>query len=301
MDLRIVRDTLRVILAHPLNQGRRATALLDYAKWQIGSRMMPGPVVVPVVDDARLVVRPKQHSTLIAYTGIYDFEDICFVLHAIGPGDLLVDVGANVGIYSVLAAKVRGASAVAFEPVPASLADLKANIGLNGVGATVEVHSSAVGSAKGTVTMTTDRGGANHVLAPDAKVSGKTVTVDVVRLDDALEGRSPRVLKIDVEGFEAEVLRGAGATLVDPSLKVIVLEVVGHGAAYGFDESDNHRLLVRHGFTVHEYDPWTRTLRGSPTKVSRSLNRLYVRDVDALQASVRDAPRIFIHHRRVWV
>ena len=97
--------TLQVIVQHPLNASDRPGSLLRYAKWQVGSRLVPGPVIVPFVNDTVFIAAPGMTGvTQNIYTGLSDFFDCAFLLHFLREGDLFVDIGANVGIYTVLAA-----------------------------------------------------------------------------------------------------------------------------------------------------------------------------------------------------
>ncbi|WP_017364163.1 hypothetical protein, partial [Methylococcus capsulatus] len=104
-----ILNTLSFLLNHPLSQGRKLPALARFVRWQLGSRLLPGEVVCPFVNDACLVVRPGMTgATGNLYVGLHEFEDMAFLLHYLRPEDLFVDVGANVGSYTVLAG---GASA----------------------------------------------------------------------------------------------------------------------------------------------------------------------------------------------
>lgn len=96
--------------------------LLRFVKWQIGNRLVLGPVAARFVNDARLFVQKGMTgATGNLYVGLHEFEDMSFVLHGLRPDDLFVDVGANVGSYTVLAGAAVGASCVSFEPIPETL------------------------------------------------------------------------------------------------------------------------------------------------------------------------------------
>src|SRR6478609_823915 len=103
-------STLRFIIRHPLNQRRRLAALMRFASWQLGSRVKTEHVI-PWVAGTKLVVRRGMTgATGNIYCGLHEFADMAFVLHALRPGDLFVDVGANIGSYTVLASAVCDAS-----------------------------------------------------------------------------------------------------------------------------------------------------------------------------------------------
>ncbi len=102
--------TLKFLLNHPLNHVQPMRALWRYLSWQVGSRLVPGPVLVPFIEDIALLAEPGMTgATGNIYCGLHEFEDMAFVLHAIQPGDLFVDVGANVGTYGLLACAGGGA------------------------------------------------------------------------------------------------------------------------------------------------------------------------------------------------
>lgn len=125
------------------------------------------------------------------------------------PGDFVVDCGANMGFTTVFFAHFVGPSGrvVAFEPLPSNAEDIRQNVALNDLN-NVDIRQAAVGSAntEATIALTP-----NGVLTSDR--SWRLITVPVVRLDDAVKEGTPTFLKVDVEGFELEVLKGAQRVL----------------------------------------------------------------------------------------
>ena len=113
-----VRNTVSYILRHPLNRGRPARALSRFIGWQVQSRLT-SPIAVPFVDGTRLLVsRGMTGATGNIYCGLTDFEEMAFVMHALRPDDLFLDVGANVGSYTVIAAGAAGAKPPRFRASP---------------------------------------------------------------------------------------------------------------------------------------------------------------------------------------
>lgn len=138
----------------------------------------------------------------------------------VGPGEIALDVGANIGWYSVLLDRlsVPGARIFAFEPDPESFRLLRSNLEVNGT-TRVTALNVALGDTPGRAVLHRYRGTNNgrHTLL-EGNTSGGTVEVGVDTLkgfwDSKQLGASPlRFLKIDVEGFECLVLRGAGDLL----------------------------------------------------------------------------------------
>ena len=116
-----ILNSLASITRHPLTRNARLATLVRWLRWQVGSRLLPGPVVVPFVNNTSLIVRPGMTgATGNVYCGLHEFEDMALVLHALRSRDLFVDIGANVGSYTVLGggqpARVASASNPSLEP-----------------------------------------------------------------------------------------------------------------------------------------------------------------------------------------
>lgn len=273
-----ILGTLGFIANHPLNTGRRAAALMRFVRWQIGSRVAGAPVAKHFVDDTRLLVaRGMAGATQNIYCGLHEFEDMAFVLHALREGDRFVDVGANVGAYTILAGGAVGAQCVAIEPIPETFRSLVDNINLNGIGHRIRALNIGVGSDRGCARFTAHQDSVNHVLADSETVDG-TLLVNVERLDDILADFSPTIVKIDVEGFETQVVAGADRVLSCPSLLAVIMETNGSGDRYGFDETKLHRRMLDYGFGAFRYSPFERKLVGLQGASSTSGNTLYVRN-----------------------
>jgi FkbM family methyltransferase len=288
--------TVRFLLQHPLTREQPWTSMVRYARWQLASRIAPGPVAVDFVNDARLLVRPGMTgATGNVYAGLHEYEDMAFVLHALQPGDWFTDVGANVGSYTVLAAKAVGARVIAFEPVATTFRHLQDNIALNSIGARVDARQACVGSVAGSVAMTTDEDTVNHVVVNGER--GTSAMVPLVRLDDALEGRVPFMIKLDVEGYELEVLRGAQLTLASAGLQCLIMEINGSGARYGREDAELLSIMAAHGFSRLAYAPRERQLR-EPAEASGA-NAIFVRDRALVQRRLDGALRFRVLQREL--
>lgn len=148
------------------------------------------------------------------------------LLHALlarcNPGDVVVDVGANTGVYSLaVAAAEPTATAVAVEPNPAVCAQLRTNVRLNGYERRIQVLETGLGNETGTrpfYRSTYDELGsfeATNAGAWEARVRD-SFDVSIARLDELVDNEripAPDHVKVDVEGFGYDVLRGAESTL----------------------------------------------------------------------------------------
>jgi len=290
---------LKFITSHPLNKDRKAAALMRFARWQIASRLSGADIVWEWVGGARFFARNGETGlTQNIYTGLQEFQDMAYMLHVLRPSDLFVDIGANVGSYTILAAKGVGASAFAFEPIPATFARLRENIRLNHIEDRVVCLNVGIGETAETIRFTARLDTVNHALA-DGEVDAQAIDVPVLMLDGIMQDKDPALIKVDVEGYETPVLKGAVATLRKPSLHSVIIELNGSGARYHYRESTILEAMLDHGFGTFTYEPFTRSLQSLEGKSFHSGNTLFVRDVDRVRERLRTAPRIRVLGREL--
>ncbi len=141
-------------------------------------------------------------------------------------GALAIDAGANIGNHTLFFSKVLGASVLAFEPNPQALAVLSANIELNGLKQRVELHAVALGETAGSGRIV-DTNSSNLGMAQVTQDSGGDI--EIVSLDEVVGDRLVSLIKIDVEGMECEVLKGATETL-KRSKPALIIEAATVGA-----------------------------------------------------------------------
>jgi len=233
--------------------------------------------IVSLPEGAEIIVKKENYGTGIYVHSLPDFTEMFFLAHLLRRGDFFVDVGANVGLYSVWVSHATGASTIALEPVPGTFEALRKNVRLNYLEALIEPLQTAAGEVAGNILMTSDKGGLDHIV--QEQVEG-AIAVPVARLDDVLNGRCPFAMKIDVEGFERQVLRGAAATLRDRRLNAIVIELADWILVrYGASKQEIQSLLETHGFQLYNYDPFNRTLAPINAHLnSQGLNAIFVRE-----------------------
>ncbi len=285
-------------LAAPLNQEARFFALCRLARWQLGSRVLRRSAVHRFVNDTRLLVAPgATGATLNIYGGLHEYEDMSFVCHCLRPDDLFVDVGANIGSYSVLAAGVSGANVLAFEPIRTTYAALVDNVRLNDLNHLVETFNSGVGAEPGSLEFLATHDAMNRVATVD-DVDGELQTASIVTLDSQVQ-RPPAVVKIDVEGWEAEVVRGGMKVLSSPEVLALIVEFNGSGARYGSDERELTSLIHSLGFKPARYFPRSRRLDLLVPPFESSGNQLFVRDAEEVRRRLRSAPTFLVLGRMV--
>ena len=179
-------------------------------------------------------------------------------------GDVVFDIGANIGMYSLFLAKKVGigGQVISFEPEKNSRARLLVNIKLNAI-ENMRVLETALGetASEGVMDFSDEGGsGVNRILGNDEGESpSHQQTISVAPGDTVIHEHSlpaPNVLKIDVEGMEYDVLKGITQTLKHPDCRFILLEI--HFSLHAKLGRDNvprqiENLLSNSGFTYLEW------------------------------------------------
>lgn len=257
------------------------------------------PMAVPFTSNTRLLMEAGMTgATGNYYCGLHEFEDMAFVLNLLRPDDLFVDIGANIGSYTILASGASGANSIAVEPLPSTFERLRANIRINNLDERVRLENVGLSDSASTLRFTTTLDTVNHV-ATEGDVGAESIAVPVYPLDDLLRDEEPLCIKIDVEGFEQKVLDGAVATLQRPSLRAVLMELNGSGARYGFNDDRIHDAMLAYGFNPYAYEPFQRALRSLSDRNASSGNTLYLRDIEFVQKRLSTAPEIVLPWRRV--
>ena len=228
----------------------------------------------------------------------YFYQDDLSVLieETVSPGDVFIDVGANVGFVSLIASSRVGprGQVFSFEPNPSLVSRLRQTIARNGV-ANVSIFETALGADAGTVRLIAgEHHGTNRISVGDEAPSEKEVPLD--RADDLLRGRIPdgvaAFVKIDVEGAELRVLKGAEGTLARAKPPVLLIEVGKRLAMFGTTEEDLASWLAARGYDAGFYDADLREFRFSspPWTGGKNIVAVARAERERVVKLVKDAP-----------
>jgi FkbM family methyltransferase len=239
---------VRYVWGHPANSGGRVRAVLRAARYQAQARLLRRRGMAQLGERSRLWVDLHRTAASKAlYANPPDLPEMLVWRRALRDGGLFVDVGANVGTYTLWAAEL-GAEVIAIEPAADTFDLLQENIALNGY--PVTAVRAAAGDHCGTARFTAGLDSGNS-LAPDGPVVIELVTVDALIGDRRVAG-----MKIDVEGFEIDVLRGAARALAERRIALIQLEWNGMStrAVGAADARPVAELLAAHGYRLYRPD-----------------------------------------------
>jgi FkbM family methyltransferase len=184
----------------------------------------PTVVIKEIAPGVRLCLDLSDHVIgLNILRGRYEEDEIRFVRRVLKPGDSAIDVGAHIGYFTMQMAAAVGPDGhvYAFEPFDTNADLLEQSIGENRFADRVRFQRAAVGAAAGTAALTfpvetLNSGGAYLLREGTAPLAGnRTKQVPVVALDTLGLQHPVRLIKIDVEGAEPQVMRGAARLLED--------------------------------------------------------------------------------------
>jgi FkbM family methyltransferase len=236
---------VRFIWTHPSNQQRqRIRALLRFVVFQLRGRLLRRSTLVPLGQRSRIIASlHRQAISKAVCANPPDYAEMLVWRQTLKPGDLFVDVGANVGSYTIWAGDL-GAEVIALEPAKDTYNLLVENVELNGY--PVQTICGAAGAVSGTARFTSGQDALNR-LDPEGSTETEMVTIDSIIKDRIVAG-----MKVDVEGFEIEVLRGCEKALADQRLRLIQLEWnASSTTAVGTDRKPVADLLAKYGYGVY--------------------------------------------------
>ena len=173
----------------------------------------------------------SDHIQRAMYFGTMEPPETKWVSNWLCPGMTVVDVGANAGYYTLLSARSVGSTGrvLAFEPGPSLCARLRKTIATNNI-SHVSLMQMALGSSPGQATlyMSAKSYHCNTPSLLDAWADGESTSVEIRTLDNCLDDGDVQIvdlLKIDVEGYEVQVLRGASEALRAGRIRAVLCEV----------------------------------------------------------------------------
>lgn len=211
---------------------------------------------LPRLINGEDVIRVSVHHRYV--DEVYEPEVFRLLKQELNQDDVIIDVGAYIGIYSIILSRYLGGKGriYAFEPAPDSLNLLKEHLDLNGVRGNVEVLPYAVGEKSGTGSLFAS---GDHIQnsfssgAIEGEAGIEVVEVRMVSLDDFCLQRSiaPTWIKVDTEGWELPVLRGAAHLLANHITARFIVEMHPYAWKYaGYDERIFRQFCVEHDLRV---------------------------------------------------
>lgn len=256
-----VRRITTEVIEHPSNRRHRVRALGRSIRWQLRKRLRSTPVDVGFHGlTLRCYPDSDSASNVFYFTDCFDHHEMAFLARYLRPGDGFLDIGANIGTYSLLAASLAGLDAriEAFEPLPVAGDRALENASRNHL-EDFALHRVAVSDAPGTA-MFLDFGVAS-ALDHESREPAARFEVEVARIDALATSGPYAFAKLDVEGNELAALRGADALIAAADPPVWQIELMEWQLAkFGTSVAELVAWMSDRGFALARYDSDTNTL-----------------------------------------
>jgi FkbM family methyltransferase len=243
------------IVNHPANRQARISAFMRAARWQLSKRLTGRPLDI-CYHGKHLRCHPASHSAsrAIYFSCLPDYWEMRFILDYLRPGDAFIDVGANVGLYTILALSVVGDQGQihAFEPNPLVAAMLRESIALNSA-ENITVHEIGLADTDGVAAFSSAGDDCvSHIVSSSGDIGTQ---IPICRLDRLLPEAPYAMMKLDIEGYEPFAIRGASQWTQNQIPPVMLVEMGGYTKRYGIRTDEFVEELDQIGYFTAVYNP----------------------------------------------
>jgi FkbM family methyltransferase len=234
------------------------------------------------------------HLSKKLYTENFEENEKKFVKQFLKPGDTFIDIGANIGLFTVYASKLveQQGKVFAFEPNPRTFERLKSNIQLNASN-NVELYQKGVSDSSGQLQFIISKDGYDawdSFGRPSAGEDFETISVPVISLNEFLareqvNGQKVSLIKIDVEGWEEHVISGGEGYLKSDSAPTLLIEFTEINLENaGTNSKSLYNFITNLGYSFYRYDNLTNRLLEEPYRGPYPYNNLIaVKDLNKAQ------------------
>lgn len=248
-----------------LVNGRSETAVrLDYEllSW-LRSRATVVALPIRKIGKIGLFLNPDDPvvTKLIVRWQTWEPNETRWFVDSVRPGDTVVDIGANIGYYTVIAGKLVGDAGrvYAFEPDPVAFELLLRNVALNGLH-NVVAEQKAVSNENGAIRLyLSDENKGDHRIFETKGEERESIEVEAVRLDDYFADYTGHIgfLKIDTQGAEGAIVEGMGGLLERHPEAVLAIEFFPSAlTSFGYDAKQLLETFQTQGFGFYDLGTW---------------------------------------------
>ena len=277
------------VRSHPANATSPNRALVRACWWQIRKRLARGSLSHRAYDlDLRFPARSGSFSNLVYFGECFEWVNINLLRRYLRPGDSVVDVGGNVGMFTYAAVQA-GAQVHVFEPLAWAADVIRDNVDRNGLSQRVHVHSIAVTDRVGSVPFTQDLDVSSHIQVRDGGLTGRRIAdVPTSTLDAVLPPGPIALAKIDVEGAEALALLGLSEHLAAANPPVLIVEAdAGTMDRFGSSRARVFAILSEFGYEPHLYDVAASRFVPFPPDSTSDMVAIHTEALTAVEARLR--------------
>lgn len=243
---------LFVPFTHPFASKNILKTFLRVIRWQISSRQKT-EIIATWINDLKVICKNGDTGfTGNLYYGLMEYHDMSFAMHLLDSDDTFVDIGSNLGSYTLLVGGVCQSTTYSLEPSPETFKRLIKNVEINNL-ENIQCLNIGAGDENGSFYMTNDRGPENHLIT-DNNVYRSNIKVKVKKIDDIDFESKPTFIKIDTEGYEYQVIKGAVNTLESSEMIGLLVEINGNNERFNGTNYEILNLLDKMGYMPYQFD-----------------------------------------------
>ena len=193
----------------------------------------------------------------LSFSGVHERFTTEFIMKEIKKGDVVLDIGANIGYYTLIFAKLVGdkGKVFAFEPDPDNFKLLKKNIQINGYQNIVLIQKAVSNkSGKAQLYLAKENLGDHRIYESKVIPARQSIEIETVRLDDYFNNYAGKVdfIKMDIQGAEPAALEGMNCLLEKKHSKILTEFWPGGLIQFGIQPDEYLNLLIRKGFKLYD-------------------------------------------------
>jgi FkbM family methyltransferase len=247
----IFNKSVKHLAGHRIGRNKIVGTVFNYLKSSLKEECVQ-------IDD-HIMYLDKQDSLWLSINGVHEKFETDLVKQEIKKGDVVIDIGANIGYYTLIFAKLVGdtGKVFAFEPDPTNFELLRKNIEVNGY-KNVTLKQKALSDKEGKVVLTLiKQNTASHHISSEQQAPKNSIQVDTITADDYFKNFEHKIdfIKMDVEGAESKVLSGMTNLLKNNvDLKMMVEYNPDAIRNMGLEPASYLELLVTNGFRIMDID-----------------------------------------------
>jgi len=278
---------LKIIINHPLNVNNKFESLLRFFSFNL-KKILKKKIIFSWVEESKLIYDntkieklSQRQIKLNYYLGMAEYKDMIFLIHCLKKDDIFIDCGANLGLYTILASKVIGSDTIAFEPHPETVKKFVSLLNINNITSKVKIIPKAIGDKIDKANFSNRKDALRRKIIQEKDYEkDNVIQVEMTTLDYELKDiRKDFIIKMDLEGFEYNALKGALSILQYKNLKAIIIEI----------NKDKHnsinQLLYTFNFFPIEYYPQKRQIKISEENSENKLNLIFIRDFEKIESN----------------
>lgn len=266
-------------------------------KWENYKHTDKKKIVATLKSGVKLYLFPDSELSKLIYLDRFEKSEQVFMNRLLTQGDIFVDIGANIGLFSLIASKIVGKSGhiYSFEPCSTTYERLQENIGLAHF-QNISSFSMALSDQESVLDLCVSKEGFdawNSFVNPSVKSSFGTESVETISWDIFAQKHSlmgnVTMMKIDVEGWEMQVLQGAANALSRPDAPLLQIEFTEQNCyANGYTCKDLYHQLNDFGYQLFTYDVGENTLVPEPLRETYPhLNVIAVKDLGSVLQRIK--------------